>query len=86
MTEELKQSVKNLCDALRADKTEGSYYYSWQANIAMAFHDVFNEMMLTGEIKAKFENSFTFHDCCNNAAKRFLDLLTHIPEPEKNNQ
>lgn len=33
---QLKQAIRVLCNALREDTTEGSYYYSWQANIAMS--------------------------------------------------
>lgn len=73
----LQGAVNDMVREMSRDKSEGSYYYSWQANIAMAFHDEFAKMMESGEIEAKFKNSFTFHDCCNNAAKRFLDQLCH---------
>ncbi len=54
-------AIKNLTKELKKDKSEGSYYYSWQANIAMAMYDEFK-----GTISLKK---------CNNGAKRFLDLL-----------
>lgn len=58
--------------ALREDK---EYYDAWQASIAMHFHDEFSKMIRDGEIDVKFKSTFTFHDCCNNAAKNFLNLL-----------
>lgn len=82
MKNNLKKSVTVLIDALRQDKSDGSYYYSWQSNIAMAFHDEFMKMVNNGEIEVKFKHSFTFHDCCNNSAKAFLDnLIGYDPEP-----
>jgi N-acyl-D-aspartate/D-glutamate deacylase len=54
---------------MRKDKSEGSYYYSWQANIAMAFFDQFmndHEGALTTR---------QLHEVSNKAAKRFLDQL-----------
>lgn len=70
-TIELKDAVQTLCDALMEDKSEGSYYYSWQANIAMAFRDEYervNPNMQDG-------NKEVLHRIANNAAKNFLDLL-----------
>ncbi len=51
----------NLVEELRKDKSEGSYYYGWQANIAMAMYDELNG-------KATKEE-------CNKGAKRFLEIL-----------
>ena len=53
--------IEKLVEELRKDKSGGSYYYSWQANIAMAMYDE-----LDG--KATKEE-------CNNGAKRFLEIL-----------
>jgi hypothetical protein len=44
---------------LRADKSPGSWYYSWQSNIACAIMD----------------NSEIGHDEANEIAKKFLDNL-----------
>lgn len=77
----LAGALSDIVREMSRDKSEGSYYYSWQANIAMAFHDEFTNMIERGEIKAEFKHAFTFHDCCNNAAKRFLEQLCHQPEP-----
>ena len=81
MSDKLKEAVKTLCEALREDKSEGSYYYSWQANIAMAFQDEFNTW-----VRALPHNvtptQNQLHSISNAAAKNFLDLLTRIPETE----
>jgi hypothetical protein len=53
--------IEKLIEELRKDKAEGSYYYSWQANIAMAMYDE-----LDGKI-TKEE--------ANRGAKRFLEIL-----------
>jgi uncharacterized protein YukE len=67
----LSTAVSALISGLSEDKSEGSYYYSWQANIAMAFKDEyerFNPNMRDG-------NREILHRIANNAAKNFLDLL-----------
>ena len=53
--------TKDLIKELKKDKSEGSYYHTWQANIAMAMFDELNG-------KATKEE-------CNNGAKRFLEIL-----------
>jgi len=67
----IKESMEVIIDAMLEDKEEGSYYYSWQANIAMAFKDEyerFNPNMQDG-------NKHILHMIANNAAKNFLDTL-----------
>lgn len=60
-----KSPIKELVKALKKDK---SYYYSWQANIAMQFQDEYH--------RAKgYKNRDKIHKISNNAAKAFLDLL-----------
>ena len=59
-----KEIIDDLIQELRKGKSEESYYYSWQANIAMAMFDE-----LDG--KATKEE-------CNNGAKRFLDNLVNL--------
>ena len=66
----LKKAIKVLTEELAKDKSEGSYYYSWQSNIAMAFYD---EMK-----KREREDDTTYEfilNVANQAAKNFLDLL-----------
>ena len=53
--------IEKLVEELKKDKSPGSYYYSWQANIAMAMYDE-----LDGKI-TKEE--------ANRGAIRFLELL-----------
>lgn len=66
-TNKIADAVKVIIDAMNEDKSEGSFYYSWQANIAMAFVD---EMDGYGLIEKSL-----LHKVANDAAKRFLDLL-----------
>jgi len=72
----LSDAIKLLGECLKSDE---AYFHGWQSNVAIAFHDEFKSLIESGEIEAKFQNSFTFHDCCNNAAKRFLNLLLTSP-------
>lgn len=67
----IEKAMRRLTSELSADKSEGSYYYSWQANIAMAFKDEFERQYphsSTGYL-------FDLHLIANNAAKNFLDIL-----------
>jgi hypothetical protein len=57
--------IEKLIEALKEDKSEGSYYYSWQANIAVAMQDAY----------AEAEDKTDIHKISNDGAKRFLDLL-----------
>lgn len=66
----ISKAIEVLQKELNKDKFEGSYYYSWQANIAMAFKDEFNR---TPEV---FKNDI--HNIANQAAKNFLDLLIKL--------
>ena len=67
---ELPNAIKVLQKHLSEDKSEGSYYYSWQANIAMAFKDEMARYMPL-DVKGTEE----VHQIANRAAKNFLDLL-----------
>ena len=74
---DVPNAIKVLQKELAKDKKEGSYYYEWQSNIAMAFVDAFNQ----------FANYYKVHSeappkvgpwipkISNDAAKNFLDLL-----------
>jgi hypothetical protein len=72
----IEEAVHRITDEMRADKTEGSYYHSWQANIAMAFVD---EASTTTSPEDLSSNT---HSVANAAAKRFLDQLCHVPATE----
>lgn len=62
----------------RKDKSEGSWYHSYQANIAMAFKDEFWRKCPTHEHLDLMDEN-TIHDIANQAAKNFLDLLIYEP-------
>lgn len=72
------KAVERITSAMLEDKSEGSYYYSWQANIAMAFQDEWNR-----HDENKYCKSEHLHMVANNAAKNFLDLLCAKPMTEK---
>lgn len=76
MNDELKNAVEVICKALREDKSEGSYYYSWQANISMAFKDVCDRDGCIDKSNIPFSK---IHEMANTAAKNFLDLLIKKP-------
>ena len=64
-----KKVVKKLVKAL--DKDSG-YYYSWQANIAMAFQDAYWD-----HFKDKSPRKFPIHQIANTAAINFLNQLLY---------
>jgi hypothetical protein len=69
MEKKLSESIDALVTELQKDKSEGSYYYAWQSNIAMAFFDQFlndHEGLLTTR---------QLHEVSNKAAKRFLEAF-----------
>ena len=80
MDKDLSKEIRTICEELAKDKSEGSYYYSWQANIAMSFVDEFNRQCENQPIHII---SQMVHKIANNAAKNFLDLLIGSPEPPK---
>ena len=83
MKTKLEKAVETLCEALAEDKSEGSYYYTWQANIAMAFQDliVYNSFHAYGILEERKVDNICYytrediHKISNQAAKNFLDLL-----------
>lgn len=82
---QLKLNDKVVIDLqdFRNDKSEGSYYYSWQANIAMSILDqlVDEKLLMPGSRLYTY-----FHEAANNGAKRFLDQLCHNTTTEKEGQ
>lgn len=62
-----KSIIGKLVKELRKDQSEGSYYHSWKASIAMAFIDEVNS------VPDVFKNDL--HNNANNAADRFLQQL-----------
>jgi len=78
----VSRAVKRLTKALLEDK---GFYYSYQANIAMAFYDelIKNKEIINYYSKKNYtqnENDLhlTLHEITNNAAKRFLDSWCYI--------
>jgi hypothetical protein len=79
MDKKLKDAVDTLVAAISEDKSEGSYYYAWQANIAMAIKDeadIYMGNVLTPQL---------LHQIANDGAKRFLDQLCYQPSPATEN-
>ena len=67
---ELSNAIRVLCNALREDTTEGSYYYSWMCNIKMTMYDAMRD---NGNIKDF--NQEIILNMCEDGAKNFLNLL-----------
>lgn len=68
--------MKKHIDALReALSKDDQYYYTWQANIAMSFHDVITRR------KWRYLSRKKLHDAANQAAIEFLDRLIMETKP-----
>jgi hypothetical protein len=65
-------AITALSAELRKDQSEGSYYYTWQANIAMTLLDTFERASLITQGTALYTE---YHKACNEGAKEFLNLL-----------
>ncbi len=76
---EKRKFMEELVNELKKDKSEGSYYYTWQANIAMVFKDevcrIMKERLVGTMSQTIILSREAFHNIANNAAKNFLDLL-----------
>lgn len=69
---ELQEAIKVLQKCLREDKSPGSYYDSWKANIAMAFVDEIERMDEDMGRKFMYSNRI---EIANQSAINFLELL-----------
>lgn len=69
------KSIERITTEMNNDKSPGSYYYSWKANIAMSFLDEWNRWD---------KPECYIHEVANNAAKNFLDLLCAKPSQSPN--
>lgn len=68
----LQKAVEVLCNTLREDKSEGSYYHSWVCNLKMVFYDQLRyDTVLDYETSTEEE----ILKSCEEAAKNFLNLL-----------
>jgi len=56
---------------LEKDKAPGSYYYAWQANIAMCFYDAYKTYCNDGQMSGMAY----IHEIANKAAINFLTIL-----------
>jgi hypothetical protein len=67
----VKDAMKVICSALAENCLPGSYYHSWQCNIAMAFYDEYQKQAGgSGELSQP-----EIHRIANKAAQNFLNLL-----------
>ena len=69
---ENKELIINL-EEMRNDQSEGSLFYAYQCNIAMAFKDEVRRQH--PELIDTMGMSEAFHNIANEAAKNFLNLL-----------
>ncbi len=60
----LKEAATMVADEMAKDKEPGSYYFSWQSNIAMSIKDECSDRGIELD-----------HETVNACAKRFLDLF-----------
>lgn len=75
----LPEAIKVLQDALLETQEQGSYFYVWQSNIAMAFADAAKKYFdADGSYLMTQENLI---EISNNAAKNFLNTLCE-PDPK----
>jgi hypothetical protein len=72
MATEVSKAVDVLRDALNEDKEPGSYYYTWQANIAVQFQDEFHRAVDEDGLPCTPEHIWAIS---NRAAKNFLNCL-----------
>ena len=72
-TNKIPEALKVITDDLLEDKLPGSYYHTWQANIALQFKDEFDRQFphsSTGWL-------FDINSVANKAAQNFLELLIY---------
>jgi hypothetical protein len=67
----LAKAVDTLRQHLAKDTTEGSYFHTWQSNIAMAFVDAYQWKKSKNNIVTEKD----IHSIANDAAVHFLNLL-----------
>lgn len=72
MSEKITKAIKVITEELEKDKSPGSYYHTWQANIAMAFYDELCIYEFGSRVDIEKSEMALL---CNRAANRFLNLL-----------
>ena len=72
---ELYKEINALIIELNKDKEPGSYFHSWQSNIAMAFYDEAENFCKVNKKRSLSKSAFA--EVGNRAAIRFLNQLTN---------
>lgn len=76
----LPEAIKVLTETLKNDP---EYYYTWQANIAMAFNDEFWSN-INSHMDLDLMDNNSLHNIANKSAIRFLSqLIMDVPEDNK---
>ena len=70
---ELYEEIKSLIIELNKDKEPGSYFHSWQSNIAMAFYDEAENFCKVNKKRSLSKSAFA--EVGNRAAISFLNKL-----------
>lgn len=60
---------------LLKDKEPGSYYHTWQCNIAMCFYDKVNSVYRFNDLPMDTLLADNLHKMCNEAAENFLNVF-----------
>ncbi len=66
-------SIENICKYFKKDMTSGSYFYAYQANIAMTFLDCYYNRKQ--KIKKSYMNNNDINIIAINAATQFINNL-----------
>lgn len=74
----IADSMEVITKEFNKDQSEGSYYHSWQTNMAVTFQDEFNATVTKNKISQNI-----LHGISNRAAIRFLDMLRKEKESDE---
>ena len=75
-SEVLANAVNVLCEALQEGKdSNGSYFHTWQSNIAMAFLDAVDKYCSEHALPNTERDKIIVTSIANNAAINFLNTL-----------
>ena len=77
MKTKISEAIEVLQKELKKDQSEGSYYHSWKANIAMAFKDEFDLSVynIDSRVRGDIQEELDIHKIANDSADRFLQQL-----------
>jgi len=68
----LQDAINRIRLELQKDKQPGSYYHTWQCNIAMCFYDAYRHRWAFPEDHGIMQ---AIHETANQAAVNFLEIL-----------